>query len=269
MKTHPTAIVEDGAIVGEDVEIGPYALVGPHVLIGPGCVIRGHAVLTGHLTLGPKNFVGHGAILGEAPQDFAYDPARPAYARIGEGNTFREYVTVHCGTGADSETVVGDGNFLMAGSHLGHNCHVGNRTIIANNCLLGGHVEVGDNAVLGGGTVFHQFMRIGRLAMVRGGTRFGKDIPPFSMGDEDNILAGLNAVGLRRNGISSAARLELKRAFKLAFRSGLNVGQALAAAKTESWGPEATEFFDFIASSKRGVCPAHQSKVAGDDGGED
>lgn len=270
MKIHSTAIVEDGAVLGADVEVGPYAIVGREAVVGAGTRILSHAVLDGRVTLGERNLVGHGAVIGAPPQDFAFAPDTESGVRIGSGNTFREHVTIHRGTKAGTLTEVGDDNFVMVGAHFGHNVRVGNRTIIANNCLLAGYVEIQDNAVLGGGTVFHQFMRVGRLAMVRGGTRFGKDIPPFTVADEDNVLAGLNAVGLRRAGLSGEARMEIKRAFKLAFRSGLNVSQALAEAQAIDWSAAAREFFDFIAAAKRrGVCSAKQRAGGGDGADED
>ena len=178
--------------------------------------------------------------------------------RIGDGNTFREYVTIHRGTKEGSATVVGNNCYLMVGTHLGHNVRLGDNVVIANNCLLAGYVEVGDGAVLGGGTVFHQFLRIGQLAMVRGGTRFGKDIPPYVSADGENLLSGVNAIGLRRAGYRADVRMEIKRAFKLVYWSGLNISQALERAKSRTWNPEAQLFFDFIANSKRGICSANR-----------
>lgn len=258
MNIHPTAVVEEGAVIGADVKIGPYALIGPEVKLGDGCIVHGHAVLAGKVTIGKNNTIGYGSVIGTPPQDFAYKEGIPSEVRIGDGNTLREYVTIHRGTRAGSATVMGNNNYLMTASHLGHDVRVGNNVIIANNCLLAGYVEVQDNAVLGGGTVFHQFMRIGRLAMVRGGTRFGKDIPPFTVGESTNRLSGLNAVGLKRHGFSVELRLELKRAFRLLFREGLNFRQGLERAARSEWCKETQEFFDFIAESKRGVCPANQ-----------
>ena len=263
MKIHPTAIVEDGAVLGADVEVGPYALIGPEVIVGPGCRILSHAVLTSRVTLGAKNIVGHGAVIGAPPQDFAHNESMVSEVRIGSGNTFREHVTIHRGTKEGTATVVGDDNLVMVGAHFGHNSRVGNRTIIANNCLLAGYVEIGDGAVLGGGTAFHQHMRIGRLCMVRGGTRFGKDIAPFLVADGENIVSGLNAVGLRRAGFSSETRLELKRLFKQIFRSGRNVSQALAEIDEAQWGAEAREMIAFVREAKRGICLAHGSRPAG------
>lgn len=150
--------------------------------------------------------------------------------------------------------MVGDKNFLMVGAHMGHNSSVGNNVIIANNCLLAGYVEVQDGAVLGGGSVFHQFIRVGRLCMVRGGERFNKDVPPFVSAYGTSLVSGINAVGLKRAGFSADARMEVKQAFKLVYRSGLNISQAIEESKRMTWGLEAQYFLDFIASAKkRGV----------------
>lgn len=253
MKIHPSATISPRAIIGDDVEIGP------------DCVVQANAVIEGRTRLGQGNFVGYGAVIGAPPQDFAFQEGVASETLIGNGNTFREYVTIHRGTKEGSATVVGDGCYLMVASHLGHNVLLGNRVIIANNCLLAGYVEVGDGAVLGGGTVFHQFLRIGQLAMVRGGTRFGKDIPPYVSADGENMLSGINAVGLRRSGLSSETRMEIKRAFKLVYRSGLNTKQALEQAREMTWSSEAQAFLDFIAASKRGVCQANRAPGAEED----
>ena len=208
--------------------------------------------------MGAGNFVGYGAIIGATPQDFAFRETVVSEVRIGDGNTFREYVTIHRGTTEGSATIVGNECYLMVGSHLGHNVKLGDKIVIANNCLLAGYVEIGSGAVLGGGTVFHQFLRIGQLAMVRGGTRFGKDIPPYVSADGENLLSGINALGLRRAGFSPEVRTDIKRAFKLVYWSGINVSQALERAKDLIWSGEAKMFFDFIGSSKRGVCVANR-----------
>jgi UDP-N-acetylglucosamine acyltransferase len=258
MKIHPTALVSAGAQLADDVEIGAHTIIGEHVKIGAGCAVQANAILEGRTTLGERNFVGYGAIIGAPPQDFAYRESVISEVQIGEGNTFREYVTIHRGTKEGSATIVGNDCYLMAGSHLGHNVRLGDKVIIANNCLLAGYVEVDSGAVLGGGTVFHQFLRVGPLAMVRGGTRFGKDIPPYVSADGENMLSGINAVGLRRAGFTPEVRMEIKRAFKLVYWSGINVSQALERAKESHWSREAQTFFDFIAFSKRGVCGANR-----------
>jgi UDP-N-acetylglucosamine acyltransferase len=258
MKIHPTAIISKGAELADDVEIGAYAIVGEGVRLGAGCVIQANAILEGRTIIGAQNFIGYGAVIGATPQDFAFRETVTSEVRIGDQNTFREYVTIHRGTKEGSATVVGNNCYLMVGTHLGHNVKLGDKVVIANNCLLAGYVEIGDGAVLGGGTVFHQFLRIGRLAMVRGGTRFGKDIPPYVSADGENLLSGVNAIGLRRAGFPPEVRMEIKRAFKLIYWSGINVSQALERAKEQTWGSEAMQFFDFIASSKRGVCGANR-----------
>jgi UDP-N-acetylglucosamine acyltransferase len=258
MKIHPTAIVSPAAQLADDVEIGAHAIIGENVKLGPGCAVQANAVLDGRTSFGAGNFVAYGSIIGATPQDFAYRESVISEVRIGDGNTFREYVTIHRGTKEGSATIVGNNCYLMAGSHLGHNVQLGDKVVIANNCLLAGYVEIGNGAVLGGGTVFHQFLRVGPLTMVRGGTRFGKDIPPYVSADGENLLSGINAIGLRRAGITPEVRLEIKRAFKLVYWSGINVSQALERAKQSNWSREAQLFFDFIGSSKRGVCGANR-----------
>jgi len=254
---HPSAFVDPAAQLAADVEVGPGAIIESGAVIGEGCRIQAHAVITGHVKMGARNTVGYGAILGADPQDYDFKPGTKSEVLIGDDNIIREYVTIHRGTKEGSVTQLGDNNFLMVGVHLGHNAAIGNRVIIANNCLLAGYVEVQDGAVLGGGSVFHQFLRVGRLCMVRGGERFPKDIPPFVSAYGTSMVAGINAVGLKRAGFSSETRLEIKRAFRLIYHSGLNITQALEESKKTSWGPEAQEFLDFIASAKkRGVCAA-------------
>jgi UDP-N-acetylglucosamine acyltransferase len=264
MRIHPTAIVSNRAELDDDVEIGAHAMIGEGVKLGAGCVVQANAILEGRTTVGAQTFIGYGAIVGAAPQDFAFRETVSSEVRIGENNILREYVTIHRGTKEGSATVVGDSCYLMVGTHLGHNVRLGNKVVIANNCLLAGYVDIDDEAVLGGGTVFHQFLRVGRLAMVRGGTRFGKDIPPYVSADGENLLSGINAIGLRRAGFSAEVRMEIKRAFKLVYWSGINVSQALERAKEEAWSPEARQFFDFVAASKRGVCSANRVPQADD-----
>jgi len=256
MKIHPTAIVADGAKLADDVEIGPYSIVGAGADIGAGCVLGAHVILEHRVVIGEGTKVGHGTILGANPQDLGFDVARAdTGVRIGKNNTIREYVTIHRGTKENGDTTVGDGNFLMTGFHMGHDSVVGNQVIAANNVLLAGHVRVQDRAFLGGGTVFHQFMEVGTLAMVRGGCRFSKDIPPFLVGTGENHVAGINAIGLRRAGISAEARKDIKRAFRLLYQSGLNVSQALEASDREAFGSEGALLFEFVrAAKKRGIC---------------
>ncbi len=165
MKIHKTAIVDPKAKIAADVAIGPYAVIGANVVIGERSTIESHVVIDPNVTIGAGNFVGHGAIIGTAPQDLSFSPERKTCVAIGNENVIREYCTIHRGSPEGSVTKIGDKNFLMANAHVGHNCEIGNNVIIANNCLLGGYVSVGDGAFLGGACVFHQQMCVGRLAI--------------------------------------------------------------------------------------------------------
>ncbi len=256
MTIHPTALVDGAAKLGANVTIGPFSIVGPKVVIGDECVIQSHVVLEGEVHLGAKNTIGHGSIVGGLPQDLGFKPETQSRVEIGDRNILREHCTVHRGTAQGSATILGNDNFLMAGSHIGHNSQIGNRVIIANNCLLGGYVRIDDGAFLGGSSIFHQFMHVGRLVMVQGNGGFSKDIPPFMIAGEVNFVFGVNALGLRRAGFGTSEREEIRRAFKLLYRSELNTRQALEKAAEIEFGPTAREFFDFVrAAKKRGVAP--------------
>jgi UDP-N-acetylglucosamine acyltransferase len=257
-KIHSTAIVDPTAKISAGVAIGPYAVIGARVVIGERSTIESHAVINPDVTIGVGNFIGHGGIIGTAPQDLSFSPGRKTYVAIGNENVIREHCTIHRGSAEGSVTKIGDKNFLMAGAHVGHNCEIGNNAIIANNCLLGGHVSVGDGAFLGGACVFHQHMCVGRLAITQGASAFSKDIPPFVIAAERNYVFGLNVVGLRRAGFSAKDRDEIKTAFKLVYTSGLNIAQAIEKAATIKFGAAAREFIDFVVhAKKRGICPYH------------
>jgi UDP-N-acetylglucosamine acyltransferase len=259
VKIHPTAIVDPDAQIGGGGEIGPYSLIGAGAKIGNDTIVQSHVVIEGDVTIGEKNFIGHGAIIGTAPQDLGFSAERKTRIEIGNENVIREYCTIHRGSPEGSVTKIGDNNFLMVGVHVGHNCEIGNNVIIANNCLLGGHVIVDDQAFLGGGSTFHQYMHVGRLVMVQGSSAFGKDLPPFTMAAERNSIFGINSIGLKRAGFSLQDRNEIKAAFKLLYASGLNISQALEKASSMKLGAPAREFFDFVASAKkRGICPYHE-----------
>ena len=228
---HPTALIHRDAQLGAGVTVGPYAVIEGAARIGDGCVIQAHAGIGAHVVMGRENLIGYGALIGGDPQDFAFQPAVKSTVQLGDGNKIREYCTIHRGTTEGSATVVGSGCFLMAGAHVAHNCHLGDHIVIANNSLLGGHVTVGDRVFIGGGSVFHQHVRVGRLAMCQGLTGCSKDLPPFATAAGINGIAGLNVVGLRRAGFTSEQRTEIKAAFSLLYRRGLNTTQALAAAR--------------------------------------
>ena len=256
MNIHPTALVADGAKLANDVKVGPYSIIGAESEVGAGCVIGAHVILEHRVVLGEGTKVGHGTILGANPQDLGFEVKRKdTGVRIGRNNTIREHVTINRATQENADTVVGDDNFLMTGCHLGHDCLLGHRVIVANNVLLAGHVKVADSAFLGGGSVFHQFVTVGCLAMVQGDSGCSKNVPPYTVASRLNTVVGLNSIGLRRAGLSAEVRLQLKRAFRLLYLSHLNVSQALEAAAKEDWGPEAAQFFEFVrASKKRGIC---------------
>jgi UDP-N-acetylglucosamine acyltransferase len=256
LKIHPTAILDAGAQIGADIEIGPFSTIGPEVVIGDNTIVQSHVVIEGEVVIGTGNFIGHGAVIGAPPQDLAFSPERKTRVEIGNENIIREHCTIHRGSADGSATIIGDKNFLMTAAHLGHNCAIGDNVIIANNCLLGGHVRVDDGAFLGGGGVFHQHMRIGRLALTQGASGFSKDIPPFVIAAEINYVFGVNVIGLRRAGFSGRDRYEIKAAFKLLYTSGLNISQALEKAAAMEFDAPAREFFAFVAAAgKRGICP--------------
>ncbi|MEO5717519.1 MAG: acyl-ACP--UDP-N-acetylglucosamine O-acyltransferase, partial [Chthoniobacterales bacterium] len=261
VKIHPSAIVDPGARLAEDVEIGPFVCIGQEVEIGARTIVQSHAVIQGAVRLGGDNRIGHGAIIGGLPQDLSFKEGTRSSVEIGDGNVIREHATIHRGTAEGSSTRIGNHNFLMAGAHLGHNCEIGDKVIIANNCLLGGYVTVEDGAFLGGGCVFHQFMRVGRLAITQGTSGFGKDIPPYLIAAGVNLVVGLNIVGLRRAGFDAVDRAEIKAAFALLYESGLNVSQALAQAGEKTWREPAQIFFDFVAGAKRrGICALRRGR---------
>lgn len=223
--------------------------------------MHAHAVIEGTVTIGQENVIGAGCIIGGRPQDLSFNRETQSGVTIGNNNCFREYCTIHRGTAEGSQTAIGHDNFFMVGTHIGHNCTIGNKVVIANNCLLGGYVQIADGAFLGGGSTFHQKMRVGRLVMVQGSSGFGKDLPPFTLGAEHNAIFGLNIVGMKRAGFNAVEREQIKRAFRLLYLSGLNVTQALEKAATTDLGPLGKEFFDFVAEAKlRGICPYRGKK---------
>lgn len=264
---HPTAIIAPEARLGENVTVGAYAVIEGASEIGDGCIIQAHAILSGRVVMGRENFIGYGSVVGGYPQDLGFDTETKSEVRLGDRNRIREHCTIHRATKEAAATTVGDDCYLMAGAHLGHDVRIGNRVIIANNSLLGGHVQVADHVFIGGGSVFHQHMRVGRLVITQGKSGFSKDIPPYTIGAETNMIAGLNVIGMRRAGFTSEQRLEVKRAFALLYQSGLNVRQALTAAAEQEWGPEAQAFFDFVSGAgKRGVAALLQTGGATGEG---
>ncbi|HEX8371622.1 MAG TPA: acyl-ACP--UDP-N-acetylglucosamine O-acyltransferase [Chthoniobacterales bacterium] len=252
---HPTACIDPTAQIADNVQIGAFCVIGAGVEIGEFCVLHPHVVVHSGVKMGRANTVHAGAVLGDVPQDLAFVASTLSYVVIGDRNVIRENVTIHRASRENGTTRLGDDCFLMANAHLGHDVVVGDRVILANNVLLGGHVTVGDRVFFGGSSAVHQHVRIGRLAIAQGLAGCSKDVPPFTMVAEINLMSGLNTVGMKRAGFSPSVRAEIKSAFALIYRSGLNISQALAEAEKQTWGAEATEFFDFIlGESKHGIC---------------
>jgi UDP-N-acetylglucosamine acyltransferase len=267
---HPTAVIDSKAQLDHNVNVGAYALIEGPAKIASGTEIQGHAVITGSVRIGKNNRIGYGAIIGSFPQDLSFDPKVSSGVEIGDNNVIREYCTIHRGTKEGSSTLVGSNNFLMAGSHLGHNARVADNVILANNTLLGGYAEVHDRAFIGGGSVVHQFTRIGAVSLLQGISGIGKDVPPFSIAVGINCVATINVIGLRRAGFGPALREEVKCAFELLYRSGLNTKQALEEAGKRTWAPQIVTFWNFVATSKRGICPMVRGKgVKSESAGEE
>ena len=251
---HPTAVVHASAKLGHNVKIGPHSVIGPHVVIGPDCIIGSSVLIDGRTTIGRGNRFFHGAAIGSEPQDKKF-AGEISYIEIGDNNDFREFVTVHLATGEGEATRIGNGNLIMAYVHVAHNCHIHDQAILANAVNLAGHVEVESHATLGGLTPVHQFVRIGAYAFVGGGSRLPQDVPPFiKVAGNPVEVAGVNSIGLKRNGFTDDDLLNLKKAYRLLYRSGLNVTQALERIATDcTLNKHIEELMAFIRRSERGI----------------
>lgn len=256
---HPTAVIDPRAELADDVQVGPYAIIEGDVEVGRGTIIEGHACLSGPLVLGRDNVVGHGAVLGKGPQHKGYR-GEPTAVRIGDGNTFREFATVHRGTVAGGGvTRVGHRNLFMVGSHVGHDCVVGNDCTLVNGALVAGHVELHDGCILSGHSAIQQKVRVGRLAMLGGLGSVTKDIPPFVLQQGYNCVSGLNLVGLRRAGVSAEAIAALRIAFRILYKEGRTQTAALDLISADlGHVPEIVEFVSFVRSSALGISPARE-----------
>ena len=255
MAIHPLAVVSPKAQLAEGVEVGPFAYIADYAEIGPGCQILDHATVLGGVRLGEDCRVHQGAVIGGDPQDKKYSGAA-TYLEVGPRTVFREYVTISRATVPGHSTRIGSDCLLMTGAHVGHDCFLGSHITIANTVSLGGHCEVHDRAIIGGMTAVHQFVRIGTLAMVGGDSGITQDAPPYMItsGPVPAVVYGLNSIGLQRNGIDAAARRHLKQAFRLLFRNGLTLSEALDQIKeTLPLQPEVAELLKFIAGSRRGL----------------
>jgi UDP-N-acetylglucosamine acyltransferase len=251
---HSTAIISPHATLGNHVEVGAFAIIGDGCEVGDGCEIAPRATLERDVKLAANVKVGIGSVLGGAPQDLKY-AGEHTTVEIGEGTVIREYTTINRGTSQSFKTTVGSHCLLMSYVHLAHDCHIGNGVIIGNSTQLAGHVTIDDKAILSGLSGVHQFARIGRNSFIGGCSRVSKDIPPFLKAVGNPVkLYGLNSVGLQRNGFSEDVVRELKRAYRLFFRSDLNLTQARERAETElELFPEVRELMQFVEDSGRGV----------------
>jgi UDP-N-acetylglucosamine acyltransferase len=254
-RIHPTAVVSPEAELGEGVEVGPFVVIEGRVRIGADCVIRPYAHLCGPLTMGAGNMVYSGCVLGERPQHLRYND-EPTCVEIGDNNIFREHVTVHRGTTHTWATRIGSYNFLMAHCHVAHDCQIGNRCILANGALVGGHCTLEDNAYLSGNSAVHQFVRIGRLALLSGCSATTKDIPPFVIQQNIDTVVGVNVIGMRRAGLSHQQINAVRGAFRILFREGQVLPLALARLERDLGAIDVVaEMIAFLRGSSRGINP--------------
>ena len=224
---HNTAIIDPSAELDSDVKIGPFSIIGPGVKIGSGTVIGPHVLIKQDTQIGSNNIFEHGASIGGEPQDLSFK-GQKTYVKIGNDNTFREFSTIHRATIEDGATTIGDKNYFMAYAHAGHDCTVGNSTIISNCTGLAGHVTVEDFAILSASVGIHQFGRIGTMAMVGALSRINQDVLPYTLVEGNPATTrGLNSVGLRRKGVSKEARSLLKKAYKILCRGEMSIPKAL------------------------------------------
>jgi UDP-N-acetylglucosamine acyltransferase len=254
MNIHPTAVVDPDAEIGPDVVIGPYCVIGREVTIGAGCWLQNHITVCGPVTIGAGNRFHACCSIGQQTQDLKYK-GEPTYLEIGEGNCFREFVTVNRATAVGAVTRVGNrGNFL-AYSHIAHDCVVEDDVIFSNNGTLAGHVVVQEYAIIGGLTAIHQFCRIGKHAITGGCSKIVQDVPPFMIADGNPaVVRGVNVVGLERRGVSAETIRMLKESYRILYRSNLNTKQAIA--ELEKNFPavaEVSELIHFIETSERGI----------------
>jgi len=265
-RIHPSAVIGPEVELGPGVEVGPFCLIEGRIRIGPRTRLIGHVTILGDTEIGEDNKFHPTAVIGDEPQDLAYTGG-PRRVRIGNRNTFREGSTVHRGSEKGDITIVGDDNLVMQNAHIAHDCRIGNQIIIGGGTLLAGWVEVADRALISGNCVVHQFCRIGRFALTRGGCRMSRDIPPFCIVDGDHTLRAINSIGLRRGGVATSAITALRRAFIALWGTRQNL--KLAIERLEASGPltpEVAEMLAFIRESKRGVAFGPHQERASDSG---
>jgi UDP-N-acetylglucosamine acyltransferase len=250
---HPTAVIHKAAELGEGCEIGPYCVIGEHVALGPRCRLLSHVVIDGHTRLGADNEIYPFASIGLKTQDLKWKGGLTR-TEIGDHNTIRESVTIHSATSDGETTVIGSNNTILAGSHIGHNVVMGN-WVIVSMAALAGHVVVEDHALVGGLSAVHQFCRIGTMAMIAGCAKVVQDVPPYMIVDGNPAeTRTINKVGLERNGVAEEAQTALRQAFKILFREGLTISNALARIEKELPKlPEVQHLVEFVRASERGI----------------
>lgn len=254
VRIHPTALVSPDAQIGEDVEIGAFAIVGPECVIGDGCVISARATIEKLATLGENVKVGSGSVVGGDPQDLKFHGER-TFVEIGDRTVIREFATINRGTAESERTVVGTDCLLMSYVHLAHDCHLGNHIIISNATQVAGHVHMEDRVIISGLVAVHQFVKVGAYAFVGGSSKITQDLPPYLKAAGNPVkLYGLNSVGLQRGGFDPEVVRELKRAYRLFFRSELILSRAMERAREELHPyPEVERFLEFVSKSERGL----------------
>lgn len=252
---HPTAIIDPKAEIESDVEIGPYSVIGENVFIGSRTVIGAHVVIDPYVTIGQDSRIFQYAAIGAVPQSLKFKGEK-TYIKIGRGAIIREFVTIHRGTAfGGGITEIGEECFLMAYTHVAHDCILGRKVVMSNNATLAGHIRIGNYATVGGLSAIHQFANVGEFAFIGGKTGVPKDIPPFVIASGERArLHGLNTVGLKRHGFSKKTLSELKKAYRIIFRIGLTLNEAIERVNAEvEQIPEVVKFIDFIKSSERGI----------------
>lgn len=266
-QVHASAIISSEATIGANIQIGPFVVIDGPVVIGADCAINPHVHLIGPLVMGTGNRVGTSTVIGSDPQHLSYG-GQNARTEIGNSNVFREHVTVHRGSHVEGYgvTKIGDRNYFMAASHVGHDSTVQNDCVLANNALLGGHCLLQDRVFLSGNTALHQFVRMGRLSLLTGNEGCGRDVIPFATVATRKHVAGINVIGLRRAGIATKDITVVKEAFRIIYRSGLLLKAASARLEVE-YGehPLVREILVFLQGSRRGIIPPVQEQVDGTD----
>lgn len=257
---HPTAIIDPKAEIDPSAEIGPYCVIDAHVHVGAGCRLYQNVFLTGWTQIGTETVLHPGVVIGHEPQDLKYGGER-SYCRIGERTVIREYVSIHRGTEPDSQTVIGDDCFLLADSHVGHNCHLGRSVVLTSGAKLGGHVEIGDRAIIGGLTGIHQFVRVGELALVAGQAHVRLDVLPYAITDVEGHIAGLNRIGLRRAEVPAEDVRELREAYRVLFSSRLPFTEAVKKISENVQTARGKRLLDFLrADSRRGFAGSSRTR---------